>query len=100
MSKVYEYYNDERMSLEGIEALVERIRWLESTLNKIAEAGEQANPIHLSEMAKCALDGNHMTKEYSDCKELFESKLSFEEEKKESEKRIKALHRAIFESQG
>jgi hypothetical protein len=113
MSKVYEYYNDERMSLEDIKALEERIKCLESTLNKIAKSGEQANPIHLIEMARTALDGEPVicdskfkkfggdTGVDADFEDnWYDDKLKLKSEQKESEKRMKALHRAIFESQG
>ena len=91
----------------------ERIEWLEKGLSDIANSRNDMNPLHLKMMAQSTLDGEPTTADSSNQKfggdtgtdadfeeEWYNGRIKLRTEQEESEKRMKALNRAVFESQG
>jgi len=96
----------------------ERIEWLEKGLSDIANSRNDMNPLHLKMMAQSTLDGEPTTADSSNQKfggdtgtdadfheesfeqEWYDDRIKLRTEQEESEKRMKTLNKAIFESQG
>ena len=104
----------------------ERIEWLEKGLSDIANSRDDMNPLHLKQMAQSTLDlqpttvesyDEHLEKRLNAFRsrmnfggdtgtdadfeeEWYNDRIKLRTEQEESEKRMKALHRGVFESQG